>query len=288
MTTLRPRGPLLHPRVPILVRSTGQVQLGWDPETAVLCEAPGLDTQQVLGFLRLLDGLNSRPAIVWRARSLGLEPRHATALFEVIDAAGLVVHPSCPAGCVRSIRVHGTGPLAEAISSGLCALGIRPSRSRDRSTRLPGPVAPADLVVLADALIPDPCLVRELGRARIAHLVVRLRDGKGLVGPLVLPGLTSCLRCADLARADRDAEWPRLAAQLLGRMGHASPAGIAAVAALALGELETILACDPASPPDTLNRTLEFDLGTRELSRRPWTPHERCGCLMPQPSSAVM
>ncbi|MBF6350900.1 hypothetical protein IU448_18025 [Nocardia flavorosea] len=284
MTTLRPRGPLLHPRVPILVRSTGQVQLGWDPETAVLCEAPDLDTQQVLGFLRLLDGLNSRPAIVWQARSLGLDPRHATALFEVIDSAGLVVHPPCPQGCIRSIRVHGTGPLAEAISAGLGALGIRPSRSRDRSGRLPGPVV-ADLVVLADALIPDPCLVRELSRARIAHLVVRLRDGKGLVGPLVLPGLTSCLRCADLTRADLDAEWPRLAAQLLGRMGHASPAGIAAVAALALGELETILACDPASPPEALNRTLELDLGTRQLSRRLWAPHERCGCLTLQNSA---
>lgn len=281
MTTLRPRGPLLHPRVPILVRSTGQVQLGWDPDTAVLCEVPGLDTQQVLGFLRLLDGLNSRPAIVWQARSFGLEPGHATALFEVIDAAGLVVHPSCPAAGVRTIRVHGTGPLAEAISSGLVTLGIRPTRSRDRSGRLPGPIAPADLVVLADALIPDPCLVQELSRARIAHLVVRLRDGKGLVGPLVLPGVTSCLRCADLARADRDAEWPRLAAQLLGRMGYASPAGIAAVAALALAELETVFACDPNHPPETLNRTLELDLGTRQVNRRPWTPHERCGCLIP-------
>lgn len=278
MTTLRPRGPLLHPRVPILVRSTGQVQLGWDPETAVLCDAPGLDTQQVLGFLRLLDGLNTRPAIIWQARALGLGPQPATALFEVIDAAGLVVHPPRPAGCVRTIRVHGIGPLSEAIGSGLRATGVRAARSRDHRGDIHRAVAPADLVVLADALIPDPCLVRELFRAGIAHLPVRLRDGKGIVGPLVLPGATSCLRCADLARADRDAEWPRLAAQLYGRMGHASPAGIAAVSALALGELETVIACEPGSPPETLDCTLELDLTTRELARRPWTPHPRCGC----------
>jgi hypothetical protein len=29
--------------------------------------------------------------------------------------------------------------------------------------------------------------------ARVAHLPVRLRDGAGLVGPLVIPGVTSCL-----------------------------------------------------------------------------------------------
>ncbi|MGW0180707.1 TOMM precursor leader peptide-binding protein [Nocardia sp. NPDC003345] len=279
-TTLRPRGPLLHPRVPILVRSTGQVQLGWDPDSAVLCEAPGLETPQVLGFLRLLDGLNSRPQVIWQARVLGLQPRQATALFEAIDAAGLLVHPPAPAGRVRSIRVHGVGPLAEAIAAGLRELGIRAARSRGR----PGErEIAADLVVLADAFIPDPRLVRELSHAGTAHLVVRLRDGKGLVGPLVLPGRTSCLRCADLTRCDHDAEWPRLAAQLLGRMGHASPAGIAAVAALALGELETIVACEPGRPPETLNRTLELDLDTRHLSRRPWLPHIRCGCLASTP-----
>ncbi|WP_328387615.1 hypothetical protein [Nocardia sp. NBC_00416] len=282
MTTLRPRGPLLHPRVPILVRSTGQVQLGWDPDTAVLCETPGLETQQVLGFLRLLDGLNSKPTIIWQARSLGLAPGQAGVLFDVIDAAGLLVHPPRPAGRVRSIRVHGIGPLTDAITVGLRGFGLRPHRSRDYRGELDGRARAADLVVLADALIPDPRLVRDLSRAGIAHLVVRLRDGKGMVGPLVLPGRTSCLRCADLTRCDRDAEWPRLAAQLLGRTGHASPAGIAAVTALALGELETIIACEPRRPPETLDRTLELDLDSRFLSRRSWAPHARCGCLGPE------
>ncbi|GGL09291.1 cyclodehydratase [Nocardia jinanensis] len=265
--------------MPILVRSTGQVQLGWDPDTALLCGVPGLETQQVLGFLRLMDGLNSRPAIIWQARSLGLEPGQATALFEVIDTAGLLVHPPRPAGRVRTIRVHGIGPLTDAITAGLRDLGIRPQRSREYRGDIDGRARPADLVVLADALIPDPRLVRDLSHARTAHLVVRLRDGKGIVGPLVQPGRTSCLRCADLTRVDHDADWPRLAAQLLGRVGHASPAGIAAVAALALGELETIIACEPGRAPETLDRTLELDLDTRFLDRRFWAPHPRCGCL---------
>jgi len=40
----------------------------------------------------------------------------------------------------------------------------------------------------------DPWVVRELHSGGIAHLPVRLRDGAGLVGPLAVPGVTSCLR----------------------------------------------------------------------------------------------
>lgn len=49
------------------------------------------------------------------------------------------------------------------------------------------PVA-ADLVVLTDYLVADPRMVRDLHAARIPHLAVRVRDGTGLVGPLVVPG----------------------------------------------------------------------------------------------------
>ena len=52
-----------------------------------------------------------------------------------------------------------------------------------------------DLVVLADSLVADPWVVRELHSSGVTHLPVRLRDGAGLVGPLVIPGVTSCLGC---------------------------------------------------------------------------------------------
>ena len=34
------------------------------------------------------------------------------------------------------------------------------------------------------------------------------------VGPLVIPGVTSCLRCFDFVQSDRDSSWPTVAAQL--------------------------------------------------------------------------
>jgi hypothetical protein len=56
-------------------------------------------------------------------------------------------------------------------------------------------VSPAavDLVVLSNFLVADPRMVRDLHSRGVAHLPVRVRDGIGLVGPLVIPGLTSCL-----------------------------------------------------------------------------------------------
>ncbi|WP_431952711.1 hypothetical protein [Nocardia lijiangensis] len=286
MTTMRPHGPMLHPRVTILVRPSGVVQLGWDPERALLLDPPDLDTQTVLGFLRLLDGLRTRPQILWQAGRSGIAAERARALLDEIDVAGLLMQPRDRPGPIRAVRVHGLGPLSDAISAGLRRVGIRPARSRGNAPEDLGPRA-ADLVVLADTVVTDPRLASELVLHRIPHLQVRVRDGRGVVGPLVLPGETSCLRCADLTRVDYDAEWPHLAAQLLGRVGHASPAAIAATAALALGELEAILDCSPRRPPATLDATLELDLDSHLLQRRYWAPHAECGCRTINAGSAT-
>jgi hypothetical protein len=50
-----------------------------------------------------------------------------------------------------------------------------------------------DLVVLSDYLVADPRMVRDLHSRGVPHLAVRVRDGTGLMGPLVIPGVTSCL-----------------------------------------------------------------------------------------------
>ncbi|WP_028478187.1 hypothetical protein [Nocardia sp. CNY236] len=286
MATTR-RGPRLRPRVIVLIRPTGVVQLGCDPETAVTLGPEGMDTETVLTFLRLLDGLRTKPQIIWRAGECGIDPDHAVALLTLIDDAGLLDHPEDRAGRVRTVRVHGLGPLSDAVTGGLQALGIRPSHSRDypfgvetvRTWR-------SDMVILADTLMPDPRLVNDLLLYRIPHMQLRIRDNKGVVGPLVLPGATSCLRCADLIRAQNDTEWPHLAAQLLGRVGHASVAGITATAAVALGEMEAILDCSPRRAPTTLNATLELDLDSHVLDRRAWHRHPECACAQVRARSA--
>jgi hypothetical protein len=90
-----------------------------------------------------------------------------------------------------SIRVHGRGPLSDLLLEALRCSGARIAHtSQPHATMSPAAV---DLVVLADYPVADPRLVRDLHSQGIAHLAVRVRDGTGLVGPLVIPGVTSCL-----------------------------------------------------------------------------------------------
>jgi bacteriocin biosynthesis cyclodehydratase domain-containing protein len=122
------------------------------------------------------------------------------------------------------------------------------------------------------------------------HLPVRIRDGAGLVGPLVIPGVTSCLGCADLHRSDRDAAWPALAAQLRDTVGSGDRATVLATAALALNQVERVIRAvragddiaeetgDAAGRPPTLDTTLEFDVNTGSTVARRWSRHPRCSC----------
>ncbi len=269
---------MLHPRVAVLRRPSGAVQLGWDPERAVLLHPPAAGGEALPAFLRLLDGLHSHPQILWEAGQLGLDGAETLGLLRDIDAAGLLVWPRPRRTRIRGVHVHGRGPLADAMMAGIRRLGITPTRSHEYRCGADHPVTTTDLVLLTDALVPTPELVGMLLVRRTPHLQVRIRDGHGVIGPLVLPGGTSCLRCADLTRTDFDAEWPHLAAQLLGRTGYASPATIAATAALTLREIEAIIDADTADPPRTLDTTLELDPDARRIARRSWSPHPECAC----------
>lgn len=280
MTLSHARGPMLHPRVAVLRRPSGAVQLGWDPERAVLLRPSAVPVDTVLAFLRLLDGLRSRPEILWEAAQLGIEGAAASDLLHDIDAAGALVWPQAHRTRVRDVHVHGRGPLADAVDAGIRRLGITPTRSREYRSGGTNSLSRTDLVILTDALVPVPELVSMLLVRRVPHLQVRIRDGYGVIGPLVLPGGTSCLRCADLTRAELDADWPHLAAQLLGRSGYASPATVAATAALTLREVESIIEGATDNPPQTLDATLELNPDTRRIGRRRWEPHEACGCRL--------
>ncbi|HVK23104.1 MAG TPA: TOMM precursor leader peptide-binding protein [Actinokineospora sp.] len=132
-----------------------------------------------------------------------------------------------------------------------------------------------DLVLLTDAVVPDPAALTALMDRRVRHLPVRIRGGVGLVGPLVVPGTTACLTCVDHHRVDRDPGWPGIAAQLVGRAQIADLPTVHATAALAATQaLEALSRTDPP----TWNRTLEIDPAAGTLRHRPWSPHPWCGC----------
>ncbi|MED5812273.1 cyclodehydratase [Mycolicibacterium sp. 050232] len=271
----------------ILLRPDEAVQLGWDPRRAVLVRPPaGMPQNQLAVLLRMLQDGATRDELVMAA---GLFD-DASAIDELIvelTETGLLTPLTTPRARrarAASIRVHGRGPLSELLANGLRCSGAKVRRSTNPYT---GNVAAStDLVVLADDQLNDPRLLQDLHHDGIAHLSVCVRDGAGLVGPLVIPGLTSCLHCADLHRTDRDAAWPALATQLRGAVGSASRSTILATAALAMRQVDLVIRAvghpggDQPAPeaPPTLNTTLELDAAGHSIVARRWSRHPDCPC----------
>lgn len=191
------------------------------------------------------------------------------------------------------VQVYGPGRVATALTDILTTSGVGqvttcddvlapagPAGARRAgSWRQDGrPVLP-DLAVLVGYRQPE--LTGWLMRAGVAHLAVAAEEAIGIVGPLVRPGRTSCLRCLHLTRSDLDPAWPLILAQLVG--SAASPSACdaalaAAVAAQAAVQALAVLDRDPAPGPAE-NGTLELELPHWQWHRRTWPPHPACGCL---------
>ncbi|MDP7736503.1 TOMM precursor leader peptide-binding protein [Mycobacterium paragordonae] len=265
----------LDPAMPVLLRPDGVVQVGWHPRRAVLVRPPGDLTAPNLAAL--LRSMRSPVSLTELQRQAGAD---LTDLVAGLVEAGVATRGDGNSpGRTASIRVHGRGPLSDLLVTALRSSGVRTGHSSQPHAMVT--TATADLVVLTDYLVADPRMVRDLQRAGVPHLPVRVRDGTGLVGPLVLPGTTSCLGCADLHRRDRDAAWPAIAAQLRDTIGVADRATLLATAALALSQVNQVVAAvrgQHPDPPAALNATLEFDLQASTILARPWTRHPLCPC----------
>ncbi len=156
---------------------------------------------------------------------------------------------------------------------------LRRAEPNVRTTYFNATRAP-DLVVLADTLVPEPERVDLVMRAAIPHLLVRVRDTTGIVGPFVVPGLTSCLRCADLQRCDRDTCWPQLAVQLMGQTQITDLAGTQATAAFAAAQVLEAAAWlrGAAERPATCETSVALEPRTAAVQRRRWSAHPHCPC----------
>lgn len=298
--------PLIRPGVAILVRPGGRIQVGCDPDTAVIIEPPvEVSPARFAALLRTLTGRREPGEVEAATRDAGLSPADLRLVLDRLVAAGSAQHDGDDeTSSLLRVRVHGSGPLADGITSMLHSSGVQthrsirrprivdagdddPLRHQDRMAAWAN-----DLVVLTDYLTHDPWLVSSLMRHGIPHLMVRLRDGVGVIGPMVLPGLSSCLHCADHHRRDRDDDWPVVSAQMLGLCGWASPATIAGTVAITQAQIEQVTAVarsgHPKStpsaqhPPSTLDTTMEFRASPSSLVVRHWTPHPLCGCASPR------
>ena len=296
-------------------RDRGQVlaaarDLGIDPAAA----------DQVMSLLAAGGALDDIPASTHDALPAALRarlaPELATAALAHGDAdGGARTLARRQAACVR---VHGASRAALWIAALLTSAGIglvvstgptparqaqdipdppeppglpggataRPTLTRPATARSArGSAAPrtrprrSSLVILADSHRRD--LPAALARDQVPHLAVSTSEAIGVVGPLVLPGRSACLRCLDLTRAERDPAWPLILAQLAGRAAP-DPAACAAVlaamaAAQATAQALAFIDRGPAAVA-VICGTLELVRPDWQWRRRTWPPHPRCGC----------
>jgi hypothetical protein len=212
-------------------------------------------------------------------------------------AAAIVTTLAC-AG-VGSVTMHDMGrvregdvlPAGAGASDVGAASGAAVRQAVDRVRGMPpvravrgagrGDLHRPDLTVLVADDVVDSRRGDDLVRHDVPHLAVVVSPDRVVVGPLVLPGRTPCLRCLDLHRRDRDPGWPQVVAQLLSGQvrrdcGRAETAS--ATAAAGIAALQVLVLLDGHATPASVGRTLELTLPDGLVERRAWRLHPSCGC----------
>lgn len=296
-----------------LWRDRDTIQIGVDPRRAVALTGVG----GAAALIGLLDGSRDRAQVVATAAEHGVPAPVTERVLALLAAAGMLIDfparlvqatpPELRAllltelaatslarvhadgGCQvlvrrRAATVHicGTGRIPAAIADVLRSSGVAAAvKPLSLLTDKPGRRArtpPPELAVLADRQSPDSVI--QLLRAQVPHLAVSAGEAIGTVGPLVRPGVTACLRCLDLARAERDPAWPLILAQLDGR--QPDPAACDAVLTMAVAAQAAAQALHfidlPAAPGPAENATLELVQPGWQWRRRTWPPHPACIC----------
>jgi bacteriocin biosynthesis cyclodehydratase domain-containing protein len=282
----------LRPHLTLLRRDEHDLQLGFDAADAVVLADPD-GTLRTL--LELMDGRYRLSELIEAAGRTGLPVERIVSLVSTLHSAGLLQDPPTAGTETLTLRLVGLGPAGTRIGEQLLRAGlgrlvvVDPDGSspwagwghgRDRvqvAEHWSEPsVDPVDLTILvATCLETDRAITTGLTQADHPHLLVRPRARGAVVGPLVLPGRTSCLRCADLARTRTDPAWPRMLAQLCRTRGDWDP--LAADWAAALVTTQTLSHLS-GRPVETASATLELGPEAWSWQRRVWSADPACGC----------
>ena len=183
------------------------------------------------------------------------------------------------------VTIDGRGDAADgALGALLAASGARTAFvGSDGSTV--GAEGVADLAVVVSHYATTPRRAARWLSADVPHLLLEFGDRSVRVGPVVQPGSGPCAHCLELARTDRDAAWPALAAQLAGRRApSADPLGVATAAAVATRMLGDVVSTAAAGRSEWARAALRIPrpggpvAGGSFLTRESFSAHPRCGC----------
>ncbi|OPF78771.1 hypothetical protein VT50_0218650 [Streptomyces antioxidans] len=202
-------------------------------------------------------------------------------------AARRMVRQAAPAPLPRRSTRRRT-PAAErapsrekGTSGGRIPSGERTSPSSERTASAEPGLA---LVVIAPrdglaAYAPDPEQTRPLLSSGTPHLYAGVIEATGVVGPLVVPGITPCVGCASAGRAEREPVWPRMLAQWRSGRRRTAPACDTALAMVVAGLTAVqALAFLDGRPSGGAGVRWELALPSLIWEARPIEAHPECGC----------
>lgn len=138
--------------------------------------------------------------------------------------------------------------------------------------------------VLAGIGEPDRELADPWTQTGTPYVVVRITEGRAVVGPFVVPGETACLRCVDAHHTDADPAWPLLVHQYSrattqGRGdGLAEPVDPTLVALAVAWAVRDLASHADGVRPSTWSATVSLDAQLGAVESRSWLRHPECGC----------
>lgn len=174
--------------------------------TQVRAECPGTSARRLLQAAlaagAIEDSLTTSEALRWTPAD-----RRDRVLGDLAAATHLLHDPAMAIRVVdsrlaTSISVIGEGVMAELLRRLITDCGFTLAAGER-----------AALTVLAEPGHPLASAGPASGEHLGPHLPVRAYAAQGVCGPLVVPGLTPCLRCHDLHRRDGDSSWPLVGVQ---------------------------------------------------------------------------
>lgn len=176
---------------------------------------------------------------------------------------------------VVRVMVLGSNDLADQLADSMRAAGLQLAERQRHAT----------IVVLADGHHPDVPAHFDHDLQDLPHLHLGVFGDRAVVGPLVVPGRTSCLRCAHLHRRDADPAWPLLAvqwAQVVTSLAcpPVDPLLVRTIASHA-ALLVRMWADEPDEPGRWANRAMELRLPDGRSAWLDRPPHPLCGCRWP-------
>lgn len=155
---------------------------------------------------------------------------------------------------------------------------------RDRATRAhlghsPRPAdGVPDLVVLGSSAGPYAATGDRLVRDGVPHIVAQVIETTGVVGPLVVPGESPCLRCVELHRTDADPAWPLVIGQSLHRPAPVPACDVTLSASVGALAASHVVAHLDGFTTASVGGTIEITLPAGQPRRRTWQAHPACGC----------